>query len=358
MAEPLSRRLGERRDNNYNLMRFLAAATVIVSHAFPMSGAGADPLERLIGFSFGHLAVDVFFVISGFLVTSSLLSRRSLRSFALARALRLFPVLVVAAAGCAFVVGPLQTDLPLADYFSRPETWRFVAQNSVTWPFGVVYTLPGVFQGVPLRGAVNGSLWSLPWELSMYVALSALGALAFAGRRLLDERALRRVLVGIGAGATLGFTIYEGFDFPYHFHLSQGLRLTSLFFGGATLFVLSGRVPLSGRLALLALALLVADFLLPRPLMAVYAASLVYLVIWLAYAPSGPLAAYHRAGDYSYGTYAYAFPIGQSVAAWLPGAPAATIALLTVPLTLAFAVPSWHLLEERLLKLKPRSRPS
>lgn len=357
MAEPLSRRLGDRRDNNYNLMRFLAAAAVIYSHSFPMSGVHADPLERLVGFSIGHLAVDVFFVISGFLVTGSLLSRRSLGSFAAARALRLFPVLVVGALFCAFVVGPLQTELPLARYLAHPGTWKFALMNSVPWPFGVCYTLPGVFLHVPVHGAVNGSLWSLPWELTMYVALSALGALAWTGRRLLPERTLRRILVGIGLVATAGFTIYEAFDFPYQFHLSQSLRLTSLFFGGAALVVLSERVPLSGRLALVAAVLLVADFLLPRPLMAVYAAALVYLVIWLAYAPGGPLAFYNRVGDYSYGTYVYAFPIGQSVAAWMPGATAATILLVTLPLTLALAIPSWHLLEEPLLKRKPKAAP-
>lgn len=358
MAEPLSRRLGDRRDNNYNLMRFLAAALVIYSHSFPMSGVPSDPLERLVGFSFGHLAVDVFFVISGFLVTGSLLSRRDLGSFAAARALRLFPVLVVGALGCAFVVGPLQTELPLARYFTHPGTWAFAAMNSVPWPLGVCYTLPGVFQHVPVRGAVNGSLWSLPWELSMYVALSALGLLAYAGRRRLSERALRRTLVAIGLAATAGFTVYEAFDFPYNFHLAQGLRLTSLFFGGAALVVLSDRVPLSGRLALAAAALLVADFLLPRPLMAIYTAALVYLVLWLAYAPSGPFAFYNRVGDYSYGTYVYAFPIGQSVAAWFPDASATTILLVTLPVTLALAIPSWHLLEERMLRLKPRAAAS
>lgn len=357
MAEPLSRRLGERRDNNYNLLRFLAAASVIVSHAFPMSGVVSDPLERLVGFSLGHLAVDVFFVISGFLVTGSLLSRRDLASFAVARALRLFPVLVVGALFCAFVVGPLQTELPLGRYLAHPETWTFVAMNSVPWPFGIAYTLPGVFLDVPVRGAVNGSLWSLPWELSMYVALTALGALAFTARPLVSERTLRRTLLAIGVVATAGFTVYEAFDFPYLFHVSQGLRLTSLFFGGAALLVLSDRVVLSGRFALLAAALLVADFLLPRPLMAVYAAALVYLVVWLAYAPSGPLMAYNRVGDYSYGTYVYAFPIGQCVAAWLPGAPAAAIMAITLPVTLALAIPSWHLLEERTLALKPKAAP-
>jgi peptidoglycan/LPS O-acetylase OafA/YrhL len=319
-----------------------------------LSGAGPDPLERRIGFSLGHLAVDVFFVISGFLVTSSLLARRSLPSFAAARALRLFPVLVVGAVGCAFVIGPLHTELPLGSYLAHPETWRFVVQNSAPWAMGVAYTLPGVFLEAPLRGVVNGSLWSLPWELSMYMSLTALGALAYAGRRVLSERALRRVLVALGVVATGASTVYDGFALPYQFHIAEGLRLSSLFFGGAALLVLSDRVPHSGRLALSAATLLVVDFLLPHPFMALYTAALVYLVIWLAHAPSGPLATYNRAGDYSYGTYVYAFPLGQSVVTWIPGASAATIVLIALPLTLACAIASWHLLEARMLKLKPR----
>ncbi len=357
MAEPLSRRLGDRRDNNYNLMRFLAAATVIFSHAYPMSGVKSDPLERLVGVSFGYVAVDVFFVISGFLVTSSLLSRRSLPSFAAARALRLFPVLLVGAIGCAFGVGLLQTDLPRTAYLLHPDTWLFALQNTMPWPWGVRYTLPGVFHHVPLYGAVNGSLWSLPWEMSMYILLAGLGALAYTGRHVLGERGLKRALVAIGIVATLGFTIYEGFDFPYEFHVSQGFRLTSLFFGGATVLVLADRVPHSKWLALLAAVALVADFLLPRPLMAVYAAALVYLVLWFAYARLPALRFYNRVGDYSYGTYVYAFPIGQCVAAAFPGATATVIALIALPITLAFAIPSWHLLEKPMLDRKPTARP-
>lgn len=353
MAEPLSRRMVPRGNDHYHLLRLLAALGVIVSHSFAISGAPPEPLEQRFGLSCGGIAVDVFFVISGFLVTSSLLLRRDLRSFVIARALRLFPVLIVGAFGCAFVLGPWQTDLPLGAYLTHPGTWMFAIQNSVPWPFGVVYTLPGVFQHVPLAGPVNGSLWSLPWELTMYAMLTALGAAAYAFRWL-NERRLRQILVGIGGGALLAFTIYDGFRFPYQFHVAQGLRLTSLFFGGAILWVKRERVPYSAPLALLAALLLVGNLMLPRPLMALYVAPLAYLVIVLAYAPAGPLAFYRRAGDYSYGTYVYAFPVGQCVAATLPDAGTAVVFALTVPLTLALAIPSWHLIERPLLDRKPR----
>ncbi|MGH6832516.1 MAG: acyltransferase family protein [Methyloceanibacter sp.] len=68
------------RDNNFNLIRFVAASAVLVDHCFalvaPEQAAGAlIDFERL---EIGRLAVDVFFIISGFLVTRSVLTQPTL----------------------------------------------------------------------------------------------------------------------------------------------------------------------------------------------------------------------------------------------------------------------------------------
>ena len=61
------------RDNNLNLIRLLAAAAVLVSHAYPITlGDGAEePLTAELGFTLGTVAVYVFFAISGFLIAGS-----------------------------------------------------------------------------------------------------------------------------------------------------------------------------------------------------------------------------------------------------------------------------------------------
>lgn len=72
------------RDNNFNLLRLLAASLMLITHSFALSiGHGeAEPLRASLGTTWGAIAVDVFFVTSGFLVTaSSLLYRRCLREF-------------------------------------------------------------------------------------------------------------------------------------------------------------------------------------------------------------------------------------------------------------------------------------
>ena len=82
--------VAQNRDNNLNLLRFLAAATVALSHSFLLVTGDPEsrPLMKATGFSIGYHAVDIFFVISGFLVTQSWMRRSSLLDFTVARALR------------------------------------------------------------------------------------------------------------------------------------------------------------------------------------------------------------------------------------------------------------------------------
>jgi peptidoglycan/LPS O-acetylase OafA/YrhL len=60
------------RDNNLNLIRFLAATAVVYTHAFGIAGSGRlEPIQRVVGIGTGDLGVDVCFFISGFLDTRS-----------------------------------------------------------------------------------------------------------------------------------------------------------------------------------------------------------------------------------------------------------------------------------------------
>lgn len=118
------------RDNNFNLIRLLAALAVMVSHSFALAlgGGSFEPFRSSLGMSPGMIAVDVFFATSGFLVTASLLSRRNPIEFIRARGLRIFPGLLVVLALTVFVLGPVFTSLPLSTYFTEWETYRYLVK--------------------------------------------------------------------------------------------------------------------------------------------------------------------------------------------------------------------------------------
>ena len=149
------------RDNNLNLLRVLAAAAVLVSHAYPITRGpeAEEPLHNLTGFTLGTVAVYVFFVVSGFLIAKSFEGSKGVLDWSAARVLRLFPGLFVALALTVLVLGPIVTTLPLAAYFADPATLAYLPQNLAL--IAQRFDLPGVFVGNPYPSAVNGSLWTL-----------------------------------------------------------------------------------------------------------------------------------------------------------------------------------------------------
>src|SRR5688572_1487341 len=160
-------------DNNFNLIRLVAAWLVIYGHSYPVTAtSGPDVLQQLVQIKFaGGIAVDVFFVISGFLIAASL-ERNRLTHYLAARALRIFPAQIVCVLLCVFVLGPLLTTV--ADYWSSPQTWKYLWKNITLGR--TQYFLPGVFEALPSK-AVNGSLWSLPIEFRLYLLLGLLAVL-------------------------------------------------------------------------------------------------------------------------------------------------------------------------------------
>src|SRR6478735_11266458 len=175
-------RLGDRtssRDNNFDLLRLLAAWAVLVSHSYALVGED-QPLTRYNA-TLGNVGVLVFFGVSGLLITRSWVYDPSPRDFWAKRALRLLPALAAVAVLTAFVLGPLVTAASLTTYFTSWETWVYPFRVAFLLPFGA--TLPGVFDDNVYAGAVNGPLWSLPVEVFAYFGLFVLGVAGLLARR-------------------------------------------------------------------------------------------------------------------------------------------------------------------------------
>ncbi|MEM6663814.1 MAG: acyltransferase [Pseudomonadota bacterium] len=336
--------------NNLNLIRMLAALAVLVSHAWPITrGPGTpEPLQQLTGYSLGTLAVMVFFGLSGFLLTISLQRDAAPIRFLQRRLLRLWPGLFASLALVTLVVGPMTTTLGFADYFGAGATWRFVGQNLVFGP--LVPTLPGVFQANPYT-SVAGSIWTLKYEVACYLLL----LLAAIGGTFRSGRWGNLVLVGFAAGWAALF--WREAWAPLHPHI-ENMHLLSLPFAiGAALAAFADRLPRSLEVAALLLVATVfaRSTLLYEPLLAL---ALVYTTLALGLRRPGAFGIYNRFGDYSYGTYLYAFPLqGLAVFVFGPQTPWLNI-LIAFPATMVCAVLSWHLIEAPCLRWARRRRPA
>lgn len=333
-------------DNNLNLIRFLAAVAVIFSHSYVVTGS-TRPLVSLIGNSSSYIAVNIFFAISGFLVTKSYCKRNSPLLYIESRALRIFPGLVVAVLFSVFVVGALWTSLPISDYLSHQATYEFVFVNS-TLISDIVYlrnNLPGVFLENPYPYRVNSPLWTLPYELWMYTLLLLIGMTGVLKKRLLST-----LLIGvIILLAIIGHYYYRGrMAADVLLNLK---RFGSYFFLGVFFYINRQFIPLNIFIAIgfVILAVLFSKTALFVLFMAI---ALVYVTFYLAYIPGGYIRQFNKVGDYSYGLYVYAFPIQQSLVALFPSIGPLTVLVMSLLITLVLAILSWHFIEKPALLCK------
>lgn len=318
------------RDNHFNLIRLIAAAAVLVSHSYPLSlGMGSEePLVLLTGHSLGTAAVYVFFGISGFMIARSFDHRTDIWSFVAARIARIFPGLLVVLGLTVLVLGPLVTQTDLRTYFMSSAVWTYIPRN-LSLRF-LQYELPQVFSDNVYPGVINGSLWTLFWEVICYGLVVGLGLLG--GLQKLRFAAFLAVYVATAVALTVagsaGNMVYLSFPFVT----------------GMALYVFRSIVP-AGFPAFVAVTLLAALLRETVVWQLLYGAALAYAALWLGHAKAPRLLWYNRLGDYSYGTYIYAFPVQQWAAWCWPGLSVTEMVALAMPITLILAICSWHWIE-------------
>jgi peptidoglycan/LPS O-acetylase OafA/YrhL len=329
------------RDNNYHLIRFIAAALVIVAHSYYLSASGGkEPLRALTGYKhFGEVGVQIFFLISGFLVTKSFLSRRDVFGYLEARALRIFPALIVAVALTVLVIGPLATTVPLGEYFSDENTIQYFLNNTTLKMMESF--LPGVFLHNPYPRVVNGSLWSLFPEVRLYLWVALFGVLGILSAR----RAFNHALI-------LCLLLYVYFPGVFHvWGYSLHAQVAGYFALGAFCYVNRDVVPIHGSIAVVLTAaalVLHGTAYFPR----LFDLAVSYGVLFCAYSPSGWIRRFNAYGDYSYGAYIYAFPVQQLIASVLPHITALPMLAGSFVLTMPLAMCSWHFIEKPSLAAK------
>lgn len=153
-------------DNNFDLIRLLAAVEVMWVHSVGWMGFPAGP-DWLYPFLKLFPGVAVFFVVSGFLITGSLLKPgRSTGAFFLNRILRIYPALWVNIAGLVLMVaaaGQMNWSAPLSRW-----ALTFFATGSdyfaVAWTSSHPFIRDGFYKTLP----PSGVLWTIPIELCFY----------------------------------------------------------------------------------------------------------------------------------------------------------------------------------------------
>ena len=320
------------RNNNLDLLRLLFASMVVVAHCYELTaGRSAEPLVALFGtLTLGNLAVDCFFILSGFLITESWLRAPHAGPFLFKRIRRIYPAYVVAFLVSVFIVGPLATTQPLP-YLQNLDA-RQLATNLITLHAPVTPPISGVANPV-----VNASMWTLLYEFCCYLALMIAGVAGYLKSKPL--------LV-----ATLLVTLLSSIFIPHADgggnHLFVVTRFTLMFLSGTCFYILDIRRFLSAKLAVPAVAALAFCLTSHRLAEAGVALFGAYVIFYVSFART----LWNPLPDISYGTYLYGWPAEILVIKYLDQGPLLDC-LISIPVALACGWLSWVLVEAQAQKI-------
>lgn len=347
------------RRNGFDFLRLAAALAVVVQHS--TAHLDADFLWVSPGSRWWFYdGVPAFFILSGYFVyrSAEVLRRRgdSWSDFFVNRGLRIVPAIWTYLIATALLVVAVGAAAP-GDLMGAPGL-IWIASTLALVPV----LSPGFLDNFGV-GVINGSLWTIPVEVSFYliVPLLVIGASRVRG----CGRAAGLLVAGVALGAAALSAVLSG-SLPGKLLDITFLPHLGFFALGIWWYRRRDTTPLSGQVALATFALYLVIALsrpsLPdsayHPLTLAAAVPLSYTLIYIgSNAPSWMSRLTDRVGDLSFGAYIWHMPL-INLMLWyglddiLPGQVAVALAIL---LTLVAAWLSWHLVERRALGLKRRS---
>ncbi len=323
-------------------------------------------LDHLVRWpSGGFVGVDVFFVISGFLITGLLLREHettgsiSLRSFYLRRAKRILPasllVLLVTVTAAFAVFNDSRAADVLNDAF-------WAALFSANWD--LVLTGTDYFQGAGPVSPLQ-HYWSLAVEEQFYFVWPCLLLLVLllTARR---SRGVVAVVLAVLAAASFAFALWESAQSPATAYFSTASRVWELAVGALLAAVSPAlrRIPdrLRPVLAWLGLLGIVASLFVitdAMPFPGPWAAlPVLATAVVIAAGTGGPVRLLAPltnrvsgyVGDISYSLYLWHFPVIVLATAFFAEGTALFL-VVSVVLTAALSVASYHFLEEPIHRL-------
>jgi peptidoglycan/LPS O-acetylase OafA/YrhL len=331
--------------NNFNFLRLLLAVLVLLSHA-PELMDGDRHREILTQIfhtiSFGELAVDGFFLLSGYLIIQSWQRSPQLFTFLKKRVLRIYPGFIVATLISAFIVGPLGSGSSFPEYISQFNPVKFISGIFLLQtPIG-----PPVFVGQP-QPQVNGSLWTIGYEFRCYILVAMFGLLGIIRRRRIWL--IFSIFVFLSAAFPTFSKIYLryfGRDF------GDLMRFLSFFCAGGCFYLFRDKIHYNTKWALGLLPIVILSLFESDTLKLTLPTIGAYIFFWFAFLDFPSLNKIGTSSDISYGLYLYGWPAQKLLYWYLPLISPWLGFILVSGISAGCGLLSWKFVEKPFLNLK------
>jgi len=332
----------ERSENNFDFLRLVFSSAVILSHSFPLTGKNEFFAYITNGqLGLGSLSVDIFFILSGYLIFTSLKYSKTVKNYIWKRVLRLYPALIILMLISLFIIPFFYKGDSI---FSEKDYWTYLPNNLSLYK--VQYFINGIFESNPYPKAINGSLWSLSYEFTMYIVL----VLLFPFKK--SKYIFHIILICFIASYFLYIFkpnfLSKLFNYIY-LDTKELYRLSTYFLAGSLLYFVKFEKfnNIYTRISLLILLFLSLYFTLFKVI-----APLPILILLIGTLKTKYISNIgEKFGDISYGVYIYGFLVQQIFMNYL-NLNVIELTIYSIIITYFLAYFSWHYVEKPMQKYK------
>ena len=330
-------------DNFFTPLRLIFAFMVLIGHAFIIATRNLQAEPHIFyHYSFSYLAVNLFFIASGFLVTKSMLYRGDLAEYSSARILRIFPALAIHVFFVMFIIAPFVTSMPLREFFTHPD---FLTQPVKVLSFyKTEMELPQIFENNN-ETLASATLWTLRYEVLAYIGTAVAFSLGLMRKKWMVLAQF--ITFSIAWVAINGLGLFESLPGTGQNLLRFGICYTL----GAVMFAYRERLRfhILGVFATIIAASITNGTAMFEVMTAIM---LAYFVLWAAYVKLPKLNGLQSLSDVSYGIYIYHWVIMQTLNHMYPDIGPWQLIALAGPITVIISIASWRWVEKPMLRNK------
>ena len=331
--------------NNFDFLRVVFALTVAFAHLIELSDL--EILKPLKIYFNTRLAIDGFFIVSGFLIAKSYENTATIKEYIIRRAKRIIPAYAVVILISALLFSVISTN-SFYDYFSNIQFWKYLTAN-LSFQNYLEPCLPGVFETNKIC-AINGALWTIKLEEAFYLSVPIF--YWFVRVKKLNFYVLI-VIVYI-----LSVTYYMYFLSIDNYRIAKQLPGALAFFATGIVFYKNFSLLHKWKdyIIIPCLMLFILEhYILKTQILKPIAFG--FMVFYIAYSFRF-LNNFGKYGDFTYGIYIYHFPVIQLFVflGLFNKYPPLIICTLVLMVTLLLAIMSWYFIEIPYLSKSRRLR--
>ena len=303
-------------NNLFTIMSIIMSIMIIVFHCYALfyNNGKTDFLSNLLEYeNTGSIVVAMFFIISGFMIPTSLKNSKNLGNYLWKRVKKIIPPLFLCLVVSSMVIAPLVLKVNYFSYLFHPGNYFHYIFDNLLFVKNTNYGISNAFINNPYPIAINGSIWTLKHQFFMYLLIIPIFYLLVKD----DKKYYYIFYLLILFITILSYTgsldnIYKYFTnhFSYIGILNEGkalIRLSYYFLAGVFINKYIDKIPYT-KFSIIIMILPLIIFFKTEYFPYACLVSLPYLTIVL-----GTIKCPIKITDISYHIYIWAFPIQQLI---------------------------------------------